>query len=343
MSVPQASSRGARSPGRRRSPPRRTAVPLAGFPAVPLAGFPGSVPQACQSIQDEIDGLQADLNNLQAQLQHAAGDEKRAIQADIREDNKQLATLRNQLSECIASQPNVPPPTEAYFVGSSELTTTNESASGPFFDNLAFRLNIGGDPARITIETFPQLGAVFDTPFGPGTGTTAITLIGGGTGSYDAGKISLPITLHFASTIETGAGDITDSSDLGIVLSTDPPEGSPVTPATEPLGNVTLFGSGQFIGGFFGKNPDTGKLKVTGTIKPWVPVAVPYVITLFWNQAQDDVLSAGLVPEFFVDRTGGGGPNITPTSWVIRQSPVSGDMVELGTVVSMSVTDTEQT
>ena len=79
-----------------------------------------------------------------------------------------------------------------------------------------------------------------------------------------------------------------------------------------------------------------------GTIKPWVPVAVPYVRTLFWNEAQDEVLSAGLVPEFFVSRAGGGGPNFTPTSWVNHQSPAFGDMVELGTVVSMTVTDTEQ-
>jgi hypothetical protein len=285
-----------------------------------------------------------DLNDLQLELKHAPPEERLALarifRAKIREDNKQLVTLRAQLAECIASQPTVPPPTEAYFIGLSELTTTNENAAGPYFNDLAFRLNIGGDPARITIETFPALGAVFDTPLGPGT--TTITLIGGGTGSYDAGKISLPMTLHFATTIETPVKDITDSSDLGIELSTDPPEGSPVTPPPGPLGNVTLFGSGQFIGGFFGKKPDTGKLKVTGTIKPWVPVAVPYVITLFWNEAQDAVLSAGLVPEFFVDRAGGGGPNITPTSWVNHQSPAFGDTVELGTVVEMTVTDTEQ-
>jgi hypothetical protein len=284
--------------------------------------------------------VQADLDDLQFQLKHARPKDKPAIQAKIREVNKQLVTLRNQLAECIASQPNVPPPTEAFFSGSSELTTTNGDAPGPFPDSLMFRLNVGGDPARINIETFPALGAGFDTPAGPGT--TTITLIGGGTGTYDAGKISLPITLHFASTIETPVGDVTDSSDLSMVLSTDPPEGSPVTPPPGPFGNVTLFGSGTFVGGFFGQKPDQGTLKVTGTIKPFVPVAVPYVITLFWNEAQDEVLSAGLVPEFFVDRTGGGGPNITPTSWVNKQSPVFGDMVEQGTVVSMSVTDTEQ-
>jgi len=340
MSVPQASNRGARSPGRRRSPRRGRAVPFAGFPgSVPLVGFPGSVPQACQSIQDEIDKVQADLNNLQAQLQHATGEEKKAIQADIREDNKQLVTLSNQLTECIASQPNVPPPTEAYFIGSSEFTTTNENAQGPFPDDLVFRVNIGGDPVRINIETFPALGALFETPLG--TGMTTVTLIGGGTGSYDAGKISLPITLHFANTIDTGVRDITDSSDLSMVLSTDPPKGSPVTPAPGPFGNVTVFGSGQLVGGFLGGS--TGTLKATGAIQPVVPVAVPYVKGLFWNEAQDEVRSANLVPEFFVDRAGGGGPNITPKSWVIRQSPVFGDMVERGTVVTMGVTDTEQT
>jgi hypothetical protein len=282
--------------------------------------------------------VQADLDDLQFQLRHAAPEDKPAIKALIRDDNKQLVTLHNQLAECIGSH-NVPPPTEAFFIGTSTLTTTNADAPGPFFDNPQFRLNIGGDPARINIETFPALGAVFDTPVGPGT--TTVTLIGGGTGIYDAGKISLPVTLHFATTVETPVGDTTDSSDLSMVLSTDPPEGSPVTPPPGPFGNVTLFGSGTFVGGFLGGS--TGTLTVTGKIKPFVPVPVPYVITLFWNEAQDEVRSAGLVPEFFVDRSGGGGPNITQTSWVNHQSPVFGDMVEEGTVVSMSVTDTEQT
>jgi hypothetical protein len=277
--------------------------------------------------------VRQDIEDLQFELKHGAPEDRPAIRAKIREDNKKLVTLRAQLAECIASQPPIPPPTEAYFIGSSEFTTTNDNAPGPFPDDLAFRMNIGGDLATITIETFPPLGAVFDTPLG--RGTTTVTLIGGGTGSYDAGKISLQITLHFATTIELPVGDTTDSSDLSIVLSTDPPQGSPVTPAPGPFGKVRLFGSGQFIGGFLGGS--TGTLKVIGTIKPWVPVAVPYVITLFWNEAQDEVLSAGLVPEFYA-----GGSNILPTSWVNHQSPVFGDMVELGTVVSMTVTNAEQ-
>jgi len=262
MSVPQA----ARSPRRRRSPRRGRAVPFAGFPgSVPLVAFPGSVPQACQSIQDQIDGVLNEINDLQFQLKHAAPEDKPAIRAQIRDDNKQVVTLRAQLAECIASQPNVPPPTEAYFIGSSEFTTTNENAKGPFPDDLVFRVNIGGDPARINIETFPALGALFDTPLG--TGFTTVTLMGGGTGSYDAGKISLPITLHFATTIDTGVHDITDSSDLSMVLSTDPPKGSPVTPAPGPFGKVTLFGSGQFVGGFLGGS--TGTLKVTVRSTRW--------------------------------------------------------------------------
>src|SRR5262249_60843378 len=85
--------------GRRRSPGRRIAVPL--------VGFSGSVPQACQSIQDEIDRVQSDLNDLQFELKHAAPEDKPAIRKKIRDDNKQLVTLRNQLAECIGSQPTV--------------------------------------------------------------------------------------------------------------------------------------------------------------------------------------------------------------------------------------------
>jgi hypothetical protein len=289
-----------------------------------------SVPQACQSIQDEIVGVQADLCDLQFQLQHAAPKDKPAIRAKIRAANKQLVTLQNQLAECIASQ-HVPPPIEAFFIGFSELTTTNADAPGPYDNDLAFKLNIGGDPARITIENFPTLGALFDTPVG--TGTTAITLIGGGTGSYDAGKISMPMTLHFVSTIDTGAGNITDTSDLSLVLSTDPP-GSPVTP--EPFGNVTLFGSGKFVGGHF--NGDTGTLTVTGKIQPFMLVPVPSVLGLFWPEANDDVLAAQLVPEFVAPP----GENILPTSWVLHQGPGAGDMVEFGTKVVMNMTNAEQ-
>jgi hypothetical protein len=110
MSVP-------RSPHRRHSPLRGRAVPFA--PAsVPLVGFAGSVPPACQSIQDEIKGRLADLNDLQFQLQHARAEDRPAIKAKIRELNKKLTALQKQLAECIASH-HVPPPIEAFFIGNS--------------------------------------------------------------------------------------------------------------------------------------------------------------------------------------------------------------------------------
>jgi hypothetical protein len=291
-----------------------------------------SVPQACQSIQDEIDGVLADLKDLQEALKEAPNVEKPKIRAQIRDDNKQLVTLRNQLAACIASQPNPPPPIEAFFIGFSELTTTNADAPGPYDDDLAFKLNIGGDPARITIETFPELGFAFDTPVGPAT--TGVTLIGGGTGSYDVGKISLPLTLHFATTIELPVGHITDTSDLSIELSTDPPGGSPVTP--QPFGNVKLFGSGKFVGGHLDNS--TATLTVTGNIQPWVLVPVPNVLGLFWPEAQDDVVAAKLVPEFLAPPGG----NVLPTSWVLDQGPGAGDMAEYGTKVVMRMSNAEQ-
>ena len=42
-----------------------------------------------------------------------------------------------------------------------------------------------------------------------------------------------------------------------------------------------------------------------------------------------------LLPEFY-------GANFAPTSWVAHQSPLGGAIVQLGTTVSMGVSDAEQ-
>ena len=72
--------------------------------------------------------------------------------------------------------------------------------------------------------------------------TVTVTKTSGGSGSYANGHIALPLGLHFA-----GSGGI--SADLSLTLTTDPP-GSPVNP--DPLGAVTLAGSGTFQGGILG-------------------------------------------------------------------------------------------
>jgi hypothetical protein len=285
-----------------------------------------SLPVECQGIQNKIKGARQKLAQLQEELKHAGPHSKPAILAQIRALNHQLALLQMQLTECIAAHHTEPGPAiEGYFIGTSELTTTHSNASGPYPNNdLRFRLLITGDKTVITIVLFPEIKTTFSTPVGDNT--TTITLIGGGTGSYAAGAINLPITLHFDQS-HFLAGD----SDISLNLSTDPPKGSPVTP--EPFGNVRLFGSGEFIGGYLGG--ETGNLKVDGRITAWVAVTVPYCITLFWTEARDAVISAGLVPEFY-------GPNFAPTSWVAHQSPGGGAIVYPGTTVSMGVSDAEQ-
>ena len=85
---------------------------------------------------------------------------------------------------------------------------------------LRFRLLITADKTVITIALFPEIENGFEVP-GLGFNTTTITLTDGGTGSYAAGAINLPITLHFHHSSHL-AGD----SDISFDLSTDPPKGS---------------------------------------------------------------------------------------------------------------------
>ena len=196
-------------------------------------------------------------------------------------------------------------------------------------DNM--RLRITGDVvsgySAITIVLFPEIRFGFDTPLG--SATTTVTRIGGGTGSYAAGAITVPITLRFATIVYAGPVELEDHSKFSLILSTDPPGGSPVTP--EPFGKVNLAGSGNFMGGHL--NGSTGTLRVgeltnckmvgdamecewgKGEIRKWLPVTVPYCTGLFWHEARDEILSVGLVPDFY-------GPNFASNAWVKRQNSV---------------------
>lgn len=214
------------------------------------------IPAECQSIQDEIDGVRGERALLQDELQHAGPAEKPGLIQRIKALNVQLADLQKQLEDCIASHPPEPPPLppiEATFAGHTELKTSFQPAPGPYYADVTLELVISGDRRVITITDFPPIEYPYDTPLG--RNTTTITRTGGGTGRYDAGKIVMPITLHFQHSLG-------DPSDLSLDLSTDPPEGSPVMP--EPFGDVTLVGSGRFVGGTLGGSD--GHLKVWGPI-----------------------------------------------------------------------------
>jgi hypothetical protein len=315
-----------------------------------------SIRLAWQSIKNEIDAARGERAILQDKLSTARPAEKPAIIRQIKALNEQIAAQQTQLDAVLPPKPAEPEPLEpieAIFVGVSELTTTSTDAPGPYFNRLDnMRLRITGDVVNgyttISVVLFPQIQTGYNIP-NVGWATTKVNLIGGGTGSYATGAISLPITLRFATNISLPLGSIDDNSNLSLTLSTDPPEGSPVTP--EPFGKVNLAGSGDFIGGRLGGS--RGKLRLgeltncrmvgdvmecewgKGEIRKWEPVTVPYCITLFWHEARDQILAAGLEPEF-------DGPNFASYAWVKRQSPFGGSLVPLGTKVSMEVTDEEQ-
>lgn len=282
------------------------------------------IPAACQSIEDEIDEVRQDRDQLNDELGHASGGEERALLRLIKRLDLRLVGLQKQLADCIASQPPELPPIEAIFTGISELTTTFTSAPGPYFNDVRFKLLINGDRTVITITSFPAITALFDTPLG--SNQTTVTRTGGGTGSYAAGAIVVPITLHFDHSIDLPLYE--EDSDLSFELSTDPP-GSPVTP--EPFGNVTIAGSGRFIGGILGGS--TGTLTVRGTIARAVPTTVPDVRELHHGVAGSQVIAAGLVPRFT-------GASTSPNAWVFHHSPSAGAIVSRGDTVTMLLRDT---
>lgn len=219
------------------------------------------VPPACQGIQDEIDGLEAERAQLQEELTGAGPAEKMALLRQIVAINRQLAPLRKQLDECIRSHPEPPPvpPIVAIFVGTTTLTTTDPNAPGPFYNDVTLQLQIVEQ--TITITAFPPLSTdPFSTPLG--SDTVTVTRSAGGSGRYDVGGIRghifMPITLQFRHSLP-GVVD----SELSLDLSTDPP-GSPLVP--EPFGYVKLEGSGRFVGGYF--NDKTGTLIADGRISP---------------------------------------------------------------------------
>jgi hypothetical protein len=282
------------------------------------------IPAACQGIQDEIDSLRQERNGLQEDLEHAPPSENPALPRLIRRIDLQLGGLGEQLDDCIASQPAEPPPLapiDAIFTGTSELTTTYASALGPYYNEIRFKVLINGERTVIIITQFPAISTSFDTPLG--ANTTVVTRTGGGTGSYNAGAIVIPISLHFDHSIDLPLYE--EDSDLNLTLSTDPP-GSPLTP--EPFGNVKLAGSGQFIGGIL--DGETGTLTVHGTIAEAVPVTVPDVRELQHGYAGSLVFNAGLVPRYT-----GGTPQ--PNAWVFHQSPKADTIASRGDTVTMQL------
>jgi hypothetical protein len=284
------------------------------------------VPAECQSIQDEIDGLQQERELLQEQLQEAPPSQKPALIRLIRALNVQILAAQNRLADCIADSgppPPPPPPLEGRFDGTATITTTFGQAPGPFTQPVRFGVMLNGARTVIAITSFPTIQTTFDTSLG--RNTTTITRTSGGSGSYAAGNIVMPLGLRFDHSINLPFFE--EDSDLNVVLTTNPP-GSPVSP--EPFGSVTLVGSGTFNGGILGGS--TGNLTISGRISAVVPpptTTVPDVREKRKNQAIAEILAAGLMSR----TTGTDGPD----AWVYSQSPAAGTVVDQGSIVTLQL------
>lgn len=158
--------------------------------------------------------------------------------------------------EDTSSLPSGPcaPSLSTTFTGTATMTTTNDNARGPFTSDLRLSLSFEDCRATLRITDFPSISVTFPTPIGDNT--TTVTMPSGGTGTFAAGRIDIPVALRFANTIAAGGTSFAD-----MTLTTASPGGSPLRD-----GSVTLVGSGRFRGGFL--NGSTCSLTVSGTIAP---------------------------------------------------------------------------
>lgn len=281
------------------------------------------VPAQCQSIQDEIDALQQERELLQEELREAPPSQKPGLVRLIRALNAQIRAAQDRLADCIADVEPPPPPLEGVFDGTATITTTFGQAQGPFSQSVRFRVTLNGARTVIAIASFPTIQTTFDTPFG--RNTTTVTRISGGSGSYAAGNIMMPLALRFDHSIDLPFFE--EDSTFNVVLTTNPP-GSPVNP--EPFGDVTLVGTAPFNGGILGGS--TGTLTIAGTISAFVlppRTTVPNVRELPRDTAIAMVRAARLTPR----TTGADGPG----AWVFSQSPAAETVVDEGSTVTLQL------
>jgi hypothetical protein len=273
-------------------------------------------------MREQIEMLERTRDEVHARIQSSAGSEQNALVEEARVLNTQIRNAYDRLVTQLAiGEANSGRDSLAGAIkGEFQLTTTFNGAAGPFKHPITLPIRI--ENTVISVGSF-IIKFTFPTPLG--TNTMTITKARGGTGSYGAGRIVLPITLRFDQSIDPG---FEVDSMLDLVLSTDPP-GSAITPG--PNGAVTLVGSGVFTGGVLAASSATIVIVGDSTVAPRPIVEVPDVLEVGRDVAirylKDAKLQARLVGE-----TG-------PDSWVYRQSPKGGARVPEGTTVTLSLRD----
>jgi len=147
------------------------------------------------------------------------------------------------------------------FTGRATFETDNPLAPGPFESAVSFQLWFSEDRTVVRIADFP---AITFPSF-----HTEVTLIGGGTGSFDSlnGQIILPVSLRFIYT-----AIIRRHSDVNLQLTSDTatsPDGRfTVTgsPLDRSTGRIMVVGASELIGGTLARNDCSVELE--GVLSP---------------------------------------------------------------------------
>jgi hypothetical protein len=202
-----------------------------------------AIPPECQSIQDQIALAEGRVQQTLEQLEGTAPADRATLFQQLKSLTANLHDLQDSLGNCIVNSHQV----VGLFGGTATIAILNQRGSG----NIACSTLLDSARTKFSLMSFPA------NSYNVAGQTLTVTKTSGGSGSYANGHIVLPLGLHFALSIGVGA-------DLSLTLTTDPP-GSPVNP--EPLGAVTLVGSGILRGG----GPINGQncnVTITGTIFP---------------------------------------------------------------------------
>jgi hypothetical protein len=202
-----------------------------------------AIPPECQSIQDQIALAEGKVQQALEQLEGTAPGDRAALFQQLKSLTANLHDLQDSLGNCIVNSGQV----VGLFGGTATIVIRNQQGSG----NIACSTLLDSTRTKFSLTSFPA------TSYAVAGMTVTVTKASGGSGSYANGRISLPLGLHFAA---SGVG-----ADLSLTLSTDPP-GSPVNP--EPLGAVTLVGSGTFRGGGPILDGQNCTVTITGRIFP---------------------------------------------------------------------------
>lgn len=203
-----------------------------------------AIPPECQSIQDQITLAEGKVQQALEQLEGTAPADRAILFQQLKSLTANLHDLQDSLGNCIVNSNQV----VGLFGGTATLVIRSQQASG----NIACSTLLDSARTKFSLTSFPA------TSYAVAGMTVTVTKTTGGSGSYANGHISLPLGLHFASSSGVGA-------DLSLTLSTDPP-GSPVNP--DPLGAVTLAGSGTFHGGGPILEGQNCNVTITGRIFP---------------------------------------------------------------------------